>query len=252
MEILHSKLTILANRNIILKDFMQVWHYFTMSQLCQYLLFNQMLHDGPIDLNTFVLTSGYETFRMLWAEDLQCLQQFLEFDMITNTTIVHGLPLPQGFFDPPAKPQDEEWDGLTCEQITMATNLAWYVAKELELQQAAKARNYTLHEERCHEKKLACAHTDSDDVSLHIPKVSQHTQAAATMLPIMVRMTPMVTSPVTLNGLLDPPEELPEVTATASTAVVPASIIHPTHLLDDRFTKEHSTKGKAPMDAPKP
>ncbi|PCH41906.1 hypothetical protein WOLCODRAFT_151941 [Wolfiporia cocos MD-104 SS10] len=163
MEIQHLKLTILANHDVILEDFAQVQHYFMTSQLRRYLLFNQMLCAGPIDLDEFALPGGYKTFQMLWAEDLQCPQQLSEFNTIANTTIIHGLPLPQGFFDPPAKPQDEEWDGLTREQITMATNLAWYAAKKLELQQAAKARNYALCKECCCEKKLAHTHTNSDD-----------------------------------------------------------------------------------------
>ncbi|PCH33980.1 hypothetical protein WOLCODRAFT_148044 [Wolfiporia cocos MD-104 SS10] len=226
MEIQHSKLTTLVNHDVILEDFVQ------------YLLFNQMLCMGPIDLNKFTLPSEYETFRMLWAEDLQCPQQFSEFDTIANTTIDHGLPLPQGFFNPLAKPRDEEWDGLTHEQITMATNLTWYAVKELELQQAAKACNYALHEERHREKKLARARSDSDDL---------------TTTPLLTaRTTPVVTTPVHLDGLLDPPEELPEAMATASTAVALASTARPTHLLDIRFTKKRSTKGKAPVDAPVP
>ncbi|PCH43089.1 hypothetical protein WOLCODRAFT_153150 [Wolfiporia cocos MD-104 SS10] len=220
-----------------------------MSQLCRYLLFDQMLHAGPIDLDEFMLPGSYETFQMLWAEDLQCPQQFLEFDMIMNTMIVHGLPLPQGFFDPLAKPWDEEQDSLTCEQITTATNLAWYAAKELKLQQAAKAQNYTLCKEH-HRKKLACTHSDLDNVSLCIPKVGRCTQAVATTPLIMAGTTPTVIPPVSLDGLLDPPEELPEATATASTAVALAPTVRPSCLLNIQFTKKHSAKGKAPMDGP--
>lgn len=110
-------LTILANRDVILEDFEQVRHYFTTPQLRRYLLFDQMLRAGPIDLGEFALPGGYEALRSLWAEDLRCPHQFSEYDSTANTTIVHGQPLPPGFFDPPTTPHAEDRDALTPVQI---------------------------------------------------------------------------------------------------------------------------------------
>ncbi|PCH37322.1 hypothetical protein WOLCODRAFT_158045 [Wolfiporia cocos MD-104 SS10] len=111
-------LTILANRDVILEDFEQVRHYFTTPQLRRYLLFDQMLCAGPIDLEEFALPGGYEALRLLWAEDLRCPHQFSEYDSTANTTIIHGQPLPPGFFDPPTTPHAEDRNALTPLKIT--------------------------------------------------------------------------------------------------------------------------------------